>query len=67
MAVGLGGREARRYVVFLMCSHRRLPFRLARFLDWSCKAGLLRHSGPAYPFRHRELQRWLTENPTPVA
>jgi hypothetical protein len=66
VAAGLGGGEARRYIVFLMCSHRRLPFRLARFLDWSCKAGLLRHSGPAYQFRHRELQRWLTENPTPV-
>lgn len=43
------------------------PFRLARFLDWSCDAGLMRFSGPAYQFRHRELQLWLAAHPYPAA
>lgn len=50
----------RLYVVFLLCSRGCLPFRLVVFLDWACEAGLLRYAGPAYQFRHRELQEWLT-------
>uniref|UniRef100_UPI003F496D58 NACHT domain-containing protein n=1 Tax=Actinomadura sp. CA-154981 TaxID=3240037 RepID=UPI003F496D58 len=37
-----------------------LPLRLWAFLDWACEAGLLRVSGAAYQFRHRELQEFLT-------
>ncbi|MGW6506484.1 NACHT domain-containing protein [Streptomyces niveus] len=61
-----GGRSALRYAVFLVCSSGRLPFRLARFLDWACTAGLMRYSGPSYQFRHRELQQWLAAHPEPV-
>lgn len=66
LALGLAFGTARRYAVFLLCSRGRLPFRLARFLDWACTAGLMRYSGPAYQFRHRELQQWLTTHPTPT-
>ncbi|MEV6013628.1 hypothetical protein AB0M29_43655 [Streptomyces sp. NPDC051976] len=61
------GRTAWRYMVFLLCARGRLPFRLARFLDWGCDVGLMRYSGPAYQFRHRELQLWLAAHPDPVA
>jgi hypothetical protein len=61
-----GLSAARRYLVFLLCSRGRLPFRLGRFLDWACSAGLMRYSGPAYQFRHAELQHWLTAHPDPV-
>ncbi|MBD3011350.1 NACHT domain-containing NTPase [Streptomyces sp. 5-10] len=60
-----GPHAARRYAVLLLCSRGRLPFRLARFLDWAVTAGLLRYSGPAYQFRHRELQDWLSRRPHP--
>ncbi|WP_367325810.1 hypothetical protein [Streptomyces sp. HUAS ZL42] len=63
--LAFGLPAARRYGVFLLCSRRRLPLRLARFLDWAGTAGLLRCSGPAYQFRHRELQQWLTQHPHP--
>ncbi|MFF8004774.1 hypothetical protein [Streptomyces sp. NPDC007917] len=58
-------RAARRYGVFLVCSRGKLPFRLAPFLDWAVTAGLLRYNGPAYQFRHRELQQWLAQHPRP--
>ncbi|MEU6147763.1 NACHT domain-containing protein [Streptomyces sp. NPDC047081] len=58
--LSFGCPAARRYGVFLLCSRGHLPFRLARFLDWAVTAGLLRYSGPAYQFRHRELQQWLS-------
>ncbi|MGP4112760.1 NACHT domain-containing protein [Streptomyces sp. 4N509B] len=54
-----------RYVAFLLCTRRWwsdqwLPWRLARFLDWCCDAGLMRRTaGIAYQFRHRELQDFL--------
>ncbi|MGI5457847.1 NACHT domain-containing protein [Streptomyces sp. CA-249302] len=64
-ALGVGLASARRYTVFLLCSRSWLPFRLARFLDWAVNAGLLRYSGPAYQFRHRELQQWLNHHPHP--
>ena len=59
---------AMRYFAFLLCVRvgpRALPWRLGRFLHWATKAELLRTSGIAYQFRHRELQDWLARNPTP--
>ncbi|MFF9457383.1 NACHT domain-containing protein [Streptomyces flaveolus] len=55
----------RRYLVFLCCVRGRLPWRLGTFLNWAYEAGLLRVSGVAYQFRHRELQDWLTAHPAP--
>ncbi|MET8808631.1 hypothetical protein [Streptomyces sp. NPDC004546] len=51
--------------MFLLCSRRRLPLRLGPFLDWAVTARLMRYSGPAYQYRHRELQHWLREHPSP--
>ncbi|MFD5324602.1 NACHT domain-containing protein [Streptomyces sp. NPDC127092] len=53
------------YVLFLLLNPHRVPFRLARFLDWSVAAGLMRTSGAAYQFRHREFQEWLVRHPGP--
>ncbi|MFD9793641.1 NACHT domain-containing protein [Streptomyces sp. NPDC059070] len=55
----------RRYLVFLLCSQGRLPLRLGSFFHWAYEGGLLRISGAAYQFRHRELQDWLAGHPTP--
>lgn len=59
-----------RYLLFLLATrrwtNRWLPWRLGRFLDWSYRAGLLRIAGPAYQFRHRELQEYLAKHPVPV-
>jgi hypothetical protein len=51
-----------RYLVstWMLARTRKLPLRLARFLDWAYSAGLLRLSGIAVQFRHIELQNWLT-------
>ncbi len=38
---------------------RSLPLRLARFLGWAERAGILRRSGPAYQFRHLTLRDHL--------
>ncbi|WP_395371727.1 NACHT domain-containing protein [Streptomyces tubercidicus] len=59
------GAAGVRYTAFLLCtrrwwSHQPLPWRLGRFLDWCCDAGLTRTAGIAYQFRHRELQDFLT-------
>ncbi|MEW2527593.1 hypothetical protein [Streptomyces sp. NPDC047071] len=62
-----GAQASRRYVAFLVCSRRRLPFRLGLFLDWAVTAGLMRYSGPAYQYRHRELHHWLRQHPEPPA
>lgn len=35
------------------------PPQFGAFLDWALQAGLLRISGVAYQFRHRQLQDWL--------
>lgn len=69
LTVGLsaGAQAARRYAVFLLCSRRRLPFRLGLFLDWAVTAGLMRYSGLAYQYRHRELQHWLRQHPQPIS
>ncbi|MGW7102884.1 NACHT domain-containing protein [Streptomyces sp. NPDC054838] len=61
----VGGTAGRRYLVFLLCSKGKLPWRLGAFLDWAYAAGLLRLAGAAYQFRHRELQQWLERNPGP--
>ncbi|MEV5842213.1 NACHT domain-containing protein [Streptomyces sp. NPDC051985] len=61
-----GGRVGLRYLAFLLCSVGRLPLRLGLFMDWAYDAGLMRLSGSAYQFRHRELQRWLADHPYPV-
>ncbi|MFE0458822.1 NACHT domain-containing protein [Kitasatospora sp. NPDC058965] len=55
------------HLAFLLASRRRLPLRLGPFLDWATGLGLLRLAGPAYQFRHRELQTWLAANPQPPA
>ncbi|MFJ8004041.1 NACHT domain-containing protein [Streptomyces fagopyri] len=67
MVVGLYWRSGagRRYLVFLLCIRGRLPWCLGTFLNWAYEAGLLRISGVAYQFRHRELQDWLAAHPTP--
>ncbi len=50
-----------RYLVATMILARRrdLPKRPAVFLDWAYGAGLMRLSGIAVQFRHREFQTWL--------
>ncbi|WP_329025906.1 NACHT domain-containing protein [Streptomyces sp. NBC_00690] len=59
------GKASRRYLVFLIWSRTRLPFRLGGFLDWAARTGLMRNSGAAYQYRHRELQHWLRQHPHP--
>ncbi|GCD32898.1 SARP family transcriptional regulator [Streptomyces chrestomyceticus JCM 4735] len=68
LAIGLAftlvrAAPLRRYAVFLICARGKLPWRLGAFLDWCCAAGLMRLSGTAYQFRHRELQQWLSAHP----
>lgn len=65
VGIGFGAPSARRYLIFVLCSRGRLPWRLGAFLDWACVAGLLRLAGAAYQFRHRELQQWMTCHPGP--
>ncbi|MFF8024843.1 hypothetical protein ACFZDJ_27840 [Streptomyces sp. NPDC007896] len=67
LAVGLYfvSGAGRRYLAFLCCSRGLLPWRLGAFLHWAYEAGLLRISGMAYQFRHRELQDWLVAHPLP--
>ncbi|WP_158239563.1 NACHT domain-containing protein [Streptomyces carminius] len=51
---------ATRYAAMLVLTHGSLlPWRVGRFLRWCGDAGLLRRSGAAYQFRHRELQEYL--------
>ncbi|MGW2220673.1 NACHT domain-containing protein [Nonomuraea sp. NPDC001684] len=54
---------ARRYLGLLLATRGRLPWRLGRFLHRCYDAGLLRISGIAYQFRHRELQDYLATHP----
>ncbi|GHE10963.1 NACHT domain-containing protein [Streptomyces alanosinicus] len=67
-ALAMSVGASRRYLAFVLCSRRdrTLPLRLGRFLDWACDAGLMRLSGSAYQFRHRELQFWLAQHPDPL-
>jgi hypothetical protein len=50
-----------RYVIGCWLARRKgmLPRRVGQFLDWAYRASLLRMSGTAVQFRHRELQAWL--------
>ncbi|MGA4994395.1 NACHT domain-containing protein [Nonomuraea bangladeshensis] len=54
---------SRRYLGLLLATRGRLPWRLGRFLHRCYDAGLLRISGIAYQFRHRELQDHLAAHP----
>lgn len=51
-----------RYLIGCSLARRQslLPRHVGRFLDWAYQANLLRMSGTAIQFRHRELQAWLT-------
>lgn len=66
LGVGCGitvwSRARGRYAlaVGVLAARSRLPLRLAAFLSWAHHAGLLRTSGTAYQYRHRQLQDWLT-------
>ncbi|MFI2511720.1 NACHT domain-containing protein [Streptomyces sp. NPDC018972] len=61
------GAPAFTYFVLLVLTRRvprsLLPWRLGRFLRWCYDAGLLRVSGAAYQFRHKELQDHLAAHP----
>ncbi|MEU4508674.1 NACHT domain-containing protein [Nonomuraea wenchangensis] len=54
---------SRRYLGLLLATRGRLPWRLGRFLHRCYDAGLLRISGIAYQFRHRELRDHLAAHP----
>lgn len=49
----------RRYLILLLMVRGRLPWRLDRFLQWAVQVGAMRTAGPAYQFRHLELQQHL--------
>lgn len=61
LAFGVAGHAWLRHLVAvnLMASSDGLPRRFDDFLGWANRAGILRVSGGAYQFRHRELQSWL--------
>ncbi|MEU5324167.1 NACHT domain-containing protein [Streptomyces sp. NPDC021056] len=67
--LGVGRNAGRRYAAFTAHNAltQQLPAPLGPFLDWAVTTGLLRRAGPAYQFRHRELQRWLALHPSPPA
>ncbi|MEU4797832.1 NACHT domain-containing protein [Streptomyces sp. NPDC023327] len=60
-----GGSAALRYFALLLHIRRKLPWRLGRFLDVCYELGILRVSGTAWQFRHRELQDHLATRPVP--
>ncbi|WP_211831765.1 MULTISPECIES: NACHT domain-containing protein [Streptomyces violaceusniger group] len=60
-----GGSAALRYFTLLLHTRRKLPWRLGRFLDTCYELGILRVSGTAWQFRHRELQDHLAARPAP--
>jgi hypothetical protein len=57
------GRAWARYVMAVTVGFSRgmTPVRLAHFLSWAHRAGLLRTTGRTYQFRHRYLQQWLVD------
>lgn len=71
LAVGVGGMKSTgssawvRYhlAVVINAARGRGPLRFGAFLDWAHEAGLLRVSGVAYQFRHRQLQDRLASPP----
>ena len=50
---------SRQYLGVLLATRGRLPWRLAAFLRWCHRAGLLRSAGTVYQVRHEELLEWL--------
>ncbi|WP_165985017.1 hypothetical protein [Streptomyces sp. YIM 98790] len=64
-ALAMPSAAFRRYFTFLLWGHQELPVRLVKFLSCTQEIGLLRISGNAYQFRHRELQDWLANHPVP--
>lgn len=48
------------FATLLLTRRGDLPKRPAAFIDWAYQAGLMRLSGIAVQFRHREFQTWLT-------
>ncbi|MCD0486062.1 hypothetical protein LO771_27665 [Streptacidiphilus sp. ASG 303] len=69
LAVALASRFAGgatvRYLAFLAGSRTLLPWRLGRFMECCYDLGILRISGTAHQFRHRELQDHLAAHPRP--
>src|SRR5580658_8401572 len=65
--IAIGGSYWVRYhiAVLLAAVGGKGPARFGALLDWARGAGILRESGIAYQFRHRELQDWLA--PTQVS
>ena len=65
-AVGLAWMAdvwTRYHVTVLIAAIRgSAPMRYGAFLDWAVQAGLLRVSGVAYQFRHRQIQDWLASH-----
>jgi hypothetical protein len=63
LAAGLSyGASAwtRYHIAMVIAAIRRSgPLRIGAALEWAYQAGLLRLSGVAYQFRHRQLQDWL--------
>jgi hypothetical protein len=47
------------FATVLLARRGDLPRRPAVFIDWAYQAGLMRLSGIAVQFRHREFQTWL--------
>ncbi|MDF3300101.1 trypsin-like serine protease [Streptomyces tropicalis] len=58
-----------RYITAMTLARKELPWRLAAFLDWARKAGLMTISGVGFQFRHQELQEWIVRKrpPSPSA
>lgn len=68
-ALAFGGASSARYYLGVAVGAFRgtRPAKFSTFLDWCCHAGLLRVSGIAYQFRHRQLQDWLVSLNDPQA
>ncbi|MBU2665456.1 NACHT domain-containing protein [Actinoplanes bogorensis] len=68
LMLGVLLRSASPWPRYLIAVHRLsraglFPRRPTRFLDWAYDAGLVRLSGIAVQFRHREFQAWLSRTP----
>jgi hypothetical protein len=53
------------FAVLLLAQRGNLPWRPAAFMDWAYQTGLMRLSGIAVQFRHREFQTWLVTGDQP--
>jgi hypothetical protein len=56
--IGAGVWVRYHIAVVITAIHRSGPLSFGTSLDWAYQAGLLRLSGTAYQFRHRQLQDW---------